>query len=788
MKRRGWTIIAGSVITECMFVCPRAQAQATPVAPQPNSAPKGSVFAQPPATKPAAGGGASIPVAGGSDATPKSGGAAVIEVPKIGVIFKKQAGTLNQVNTTGSKLGLTPKETPASINIINAGTIAQRGYASVQDAVQSAPGLSVGGSPADPSTFSARGFTGDEVSLLRDGIYEGPSDLVNRPENAYNLNSIQILKGPASVIYGQGAVGGVINVITRQPVFQPLHWDALASYGSFNTFDSGLSVDGAISPNVAVDLAFSRNSSSGYVHNDFPSTLNFTGSLVWHIQPTLQLQVGFDYINSVLPSYYGTPLIPSASDPSPIPDVIKSSTGLSLDSATRFLNYNTTDSVHKANTYSPSALLTWEPSSNVIVTNDIYEYYAERRWQNAETYTYIPPGSTAVDAAGNTIPGNSIGRDRFYVYHQQHLYGDQAHVTISNQIFGMTNRVTFGIDGSYLQFIRSRGFPNATFADYTSLLAPDQGNFGNFPGLFPQRQSPSSIADIAGLFEDALDLTRSLKFVTGVRTEWLRLDRLNFNQDGTENYATGFNETLNPTNFRVGLVYSPTDYATLYASYTTAEDPPGSNVLIANAGQFNGLSSSEQEETGIKIDAWHHRISSTLAFYNIDRSNILVNTGPDTVANVGAQYSKGVEFEGDVLVTPAWTVNAVMSYTYSRYSNFVDPVTGLNASGNEPPDVPTWQAAVFTNYTGVAGLPLDVGGDITYTGQRQANYGNSILLQAYTLVDLYATYHLGKHWDVTGRIDNLFNKTYVQWADVNYPTELILGRPRYLELDLHAHF
>ena len=718
----------------------------------------------------------------------------VVAAPAVGaaetVVVRAQrpVSHLNEVNSTGSKLGLSVKETPATVNIVDALTLRQQGYQTVQEAVQRAPGITVGGSPADPSSFSMRGFTGDQINLLRDGVYYGPSDIVNRPENSFNLKDIEVLQGPASVLYGQGAVGGVINVITRQPTFTPTKWDGLFTYGSFNTIQAGIAVNSQVSDNVAVNLAFSRTSSSGYVDNDNPDSLNVTGSVLWNIRSNLHLQAGIDIVTDHLSSYYGTPLIPSADVTDPQGGILKSSKGLVVNKPTEYTNYNTIDSVHKNTSYSPSLLLTWEVNNHITFTNQAYLYDAERRWQNAENYTYIPPGSTATDAAGQVIPGNSIARDRFYVYHQQHLYGNQAHVIFDQPIFGLKNRVTFGIDASYLQFLRSRGFPDAQYADYVSLTNPVQGTFGSFPGEFPQEQSPTQITDVAGLFEDVLDLTPHLHFVSGLRDEWLRLQRENYNQAGVESSTTGFNKNFNPTNFRVGLVYDIVPDVTAYASYTTAQDPPGGNIFLANRGQFNKLTSSSQEEIGLKSEFLDRRATATLALYNIDRSNILIATSDNTVGTVGSQNSRGAEFEADFRLLKNWTISANATYTHASYGAFTDPYSGLSDAGNRPPDVPTWTAAIFSTYSHVAKLPLDIGGDVRYVGNRAGSFDNTLLLSDYELVDIYAVYHVTRTLDVTGRINNLLGKTYVSWADTNYPTEVDLGRPRYFEVDLHAGF
>ncbi|MDE8346049.1 MAG: TonB-dependent receptor plug domain-containing protein, partial [Acidocella sp.] len=302
---------------------------------------------------------------------------------------------LNRPDVTASRLQLTPKETPASLSSVPAATMRQRGYSQVEDAVDSTPGATSGGSPGDPTGFSMRGFTGDEVTVLRDGIYYGPSDMVNRPENSFNLKDVEVLRGAASVLFGQGSVGGVVNVLTKQPVFGPATYNADLTYGSFGTINAGIGFGAQVSGRTAVRLDISRTSMSGYVHNDNPNDLDITGSVLTALADNLQLNVGMEYMHSQLPSYYGTPLVPYGDTLKTLGGVVKSTQGLTIDEPMRYNNYNVSNPELFSNTYIPQATLTWEPASNVIVANEVYYYYAGRRWQNAETYTYIGPNSGA---------------------------------------------------------------------------------------------------------------------------------------------------------------------------------------------------------------------------------------------------------------------------------------------------------------------------------------------------------------------------------------------------------
>jgi iron complex outermembrane receptor protein len=238
----------------------------------------------------------------------------------------------------------------------------------------------------------------------------------------------------------------------------------------------------------------------------------------------------------------------------------------------------------------------------------------------------------------------------------------------------------------------------------------------------------------------------------------------------------------------VGVVYDLNPYVTPYLSFTTGKDPAGTDIFTVNAGQNFGLSSSRQFEGGVKASLPDNRASVTAAVFDIKRNNVLTQIALDTVSNIGSQTSKGVEVSGDVQVTPTWTINANLAYIRARYGVFVDPDYGVNASGNTPPNVPDWVANVWTSVTEVGGLPLELGGGLRYVGKRTGNTANTLRLNDYALVDLYATYNVTPNAAVTARVSNAFDKAYVAWADIFYPSEVMLGRPRAYEISLHVKF
>ena len=169
-----------------------------------------------------------------------------VQVPQITVvgspIARQGTGTLHldQSSPSASRLGLSIREIPASVDIVDQTLLQERGLRTISEAVEGATGVTVGDSPGNPANFSLRGFTNNQIRLLYDGLMIGPASMISRPRDTWNLERIEILKGPASVLYGEGALGGAINFVTKRPMRRDqVTVDALLSYGTFNTLRAG---------------------------------------------------------------------------------------------------------------------------------------------------------------------------------------------------------------------------------------------------------------------------------------------------------------------------------------------------------------------------------------------------------------------------------------------------------------------------------------------------------------------------------------------------------------------
>ena len=168
---------------------------------------------------------------------------------------------------TGSRLGLTPRETPASISSLSAADIAERDLTRAQDVAVRMPGITEAPAPGNGGTsMVARGFAGhNSVAQLVDGTrLIVASGTITYPFSTWPMESVEVLRGPASVLYGDGAIGAAVNYLTKRPTFDRTQREAFLSVGSFSTVRGGVGLRGPVNDVLAYSLYLDAENSDGY--------------------------------------------------------------------------------------------------------------------------------------------------------------------------------------------------------------------------------------------------------------------------------------------------------------------------------------------------------------------------------------------------------------------------------------------------------------------------------------------------------------------------------------------
>jgi iron complex outermembrane recepter protein len=682
-----------------------------------------------------------------------------------------------------SRLDLGIMETPASVEVIDQDVFEQRGARSLDEAVRGAVGMVQGGNPTSPSQTSARGFTSGFVSYLYDGTQVAVPTMSGRTQDAWNYERIEILKGPASVLYGEGAIGGAVNFVTKRPERGTPVTEALLAYGSFNTWRAAVGLNRAVGAASAVRIDFSHQQSDGYVERNRQRYDNLTMGFTTALTRDLRLDLSLDVLSDDVHAYEGTPLVPASFATEPT-GVVSDSAGRLIDRRLISKNYNFDDAVMRADSKWARAKLSWQINPAWSLRNELSYYTAERRWRNSESYGFVAP--------------RQLTRDLVGVTHEHDVWTDRLDLSYRGTLVGMQNRFVGGVEYTKTDFGAERRFSNggaaANKALSVDILAPALGTYGDFSGnadLYAgagNRTNFGTRIPTHSLFlEDALSLGSAWTVVGGARRDRVKLDRTIF--DLSNDVTTAYGQRYDPSSFRLGLVYAFDRDTSLYAQTTNATAPVGSGnlLLLSGANAAFDLSHGRQQEAGIKQALFNGRLQYTLAVYKIALDNILSRDAsvPTLTVNNGSQSSRGVELGAGWRIDPQWNVSGNVAWVDARFDRLIE-AGNVSRAGNLPPNVAKRTANLWLDYQ-VAQSPLKVGAAANHVGDRYANNANTVKMNGYTTADVYATWRLSSG-SLTLRVRNVADKLYASWTGANANNQVILGAPRSADLTYHARF
>lgn len=676
-----------------------------------------------------------------------------------GVIVTASPVDIKKPTTAGSRLDIPVIETPASVQILSGDVIRQLGETSILQAETEAPGVTTAASPGNGNLgLSYRGFTGvNAVMQLYDGVQLAVgSGTVSFPFSTWNVDHIEVLGGPDSVLYGVGAIGGTINVVPRRPNTEQASTDVQFAGGSFDTFQEAVDTTGPLNAQTAFRLDVDHESSDGWLdRNDASNSTAVSGTIQYQAAPNLRLSVSDDFGYNQPAEYWGTPLIAGK-----------------LDTALRDVNFNVSDSDMKFADNIAQFKADWDASSSLAVHNDLYLLNTQREWHDLESYAYQPSS------------GDVLRSGYFFIRHFETQVGDEAYATYASKLFGLENEIEGGIEFNAIRF------ENASNSPYggSSLVDP----FSFSPGTF---QSPSVFAprvithsDEYSIFgEDRLKLLDNLSVVVGGRYDVTDL-RYTDATIGTAVYDKGsdFDKTLEGPSYRVGVVYNPVQNLALYAQYSAATGSVGSLITTTLAQSAFKLATGRQIEAGVKQSFLDGHGQWTFAAYRIVENNLLTPdpTNPTISEQVGQQSSRGLEASVQLALIAGWSIDANGTILKARYDDFSQSVSGVAVSraGDRPPNVPEQAANGWIRWRFAGDWELRAG--VQYVGDRYADAANTLLLPSYEIVSTGLRWTPLPKLSVDLRADNALDQTYVTVAG-NNGTQWYLGEPRSVMLTLN---
>jgi catecholate siderophore receptor len=642
-----------------------------------------------------------------------------------------EAAYSESIAVSGAKMEIPLRDLPQSIGVVNAELLRSQGSNSMQDAVRNVPAVSVHLGEGRRDQVLIRGF-----SAVNDQFVDGVRDDSPYYRDLSNVERIEVVKGPASVLYGRGSSGGIVNRITKSPISEGVlgEWSLIAgSYGEKRTnidFGTPLVKDKlSFRATTAYENAGSFREQFGLNRFAIAPSLLFTPTknteFIFqsdNLKDNRLPDRGIPSLNGVpadvnIGQYYGDP---------------------SQDHMKNIVHGNTLRFQQHVNTWT-------------IRNNTRYTVYDNSFFNTQPTVTSVDAGTVLVS------------REQYNVEATQHNFFNQTEATRHGHLL-VDHLFLVGVEyGSQSRdSVRFTGTAaKVTLIDPT--LTPV------IPGTTPATNTVFDGTVAATYVQDQLSFGHKVKAMVGGRFDYFQ-QKLN-DRNPTNLDLNRIDRQFSP---RAGFVYQPSHWVSLYSSYSRSFQPSGEGLsLAANAADLKPEVTTNYEVGG-KFDLLGGRATSTVSVFRLDRNNVKTTDPSNTtrLLSVGLQRTNGFEVSMSGRVYKRFEVFGGYAYLDAKTvkSNTLSsgvPVQGKQAALVAPHSFNLWSTYSFENGFGV-------GGGVIFNDSRFAEVNNLVALPAFTRVDATVFYRK-RHYEVAANLRNLANAKYYETANSNF--QIMPGSP-----------
>lgn len=690
-----------------------------------------------------------VPAALAMAAQPADSASVPAQLPTVHVTDSAEARLgLAQKTTSGSRTGLATLDLPASLEHVDEQTWQARGDSRMADII----GRTVGMTPLSATgynslSFSTRGFTGtNSVGIAEDGVRLGvASSTTPYPANSWGYERVEVLRGPASIVYGTGTTGATANVVRKQPTRETLR-EVLLGAGSHGAAKLGLGMGGALGETLSYRVDAYGHYTNGEHEMARASGGKLLSTLRWQPTAALRLELLADVSDEKPARYFGTPTV----NGSIVPELLGR-------------NFNTADSDIRIKDKRVRGRMQYQVNDWFAVSNELYHFKADRYWRNIEAYRYDPVAQT-------------IGRgDYLELSHDLEQTGNR----LESRINAAAHQLVLGWEASRATFRYAGNSDSRTVTSPIADLRP-------VPWYSPSAMVPRFATEARThdfYAEDAWTLGERWLLLAGIRrdlTDFTRNDLLG---------SGSFGKTLGGTAWRLGLTHKLDTRTSLYGQVSQGHDPV-TNVLTLNlANRDYKLTTARQIEVGLKQQFAQGQGEWTAAAYRIEKTDIITRDPNNSQLSIqgGKQHSQGLELSSVLNLSPQWRVEGNYALVDAKYDELME-AGGADRSGKRPPNVARHTANLWAHYSTQGSLgrwQASLGARAV--GRRFADNANTATSGGYTVWDAALSWRPQPRSTYRLALRNLSDKLYTYSAVSNarsaqaYPGE---GR----RVDLTAEF
>lgn len=706
-------------------------------------------------------------------------------------------GSSYQTNTVPSPKMTAPLlDTPRTVQVVPKQVIQDQAASTLQDVLRNSPGITFGAGEGGRPGGDLPIIRGQNAasSLFLDGIRDSSTQV----RDTFNLEQVEVIKGPDSVYSGRGGAGGSINMVSKAPKATDFT-EATAQIGTDNNYRATIDSNWRLADKAAFRLNVMGNK------GDVAGRDNAVDFERWGVAPSLTLGVGtptritlsyYHYQDDSMPDY-SIPYDPKTGQP-----------------------VTETMGVSRKSFYGLTGRDFMKTRDDVATVDFQHDFSDKLQLRNVTRYgrgTTDFAATNPDDSKGNVANG-LVYRALKSGYYVTKTFANQTDLTGEFDTGSLKHTFDLGFEYSNIKQnkdgYKELGVPTGgsncvtatsaagvnTYANpalCASLWDPDPGT--DYPGTLTRNNNPARYnTDTLALYGfDTIKFNEQWQASLGARWDNYRTSGSNIaagrnDPAGTPSfYSTSRNDNL--FNYQIGLAYKPLPNGTIYATYGTSSTP--SAIAASATSDATSLSNSSLEpeksrtvEVGTKWQVFDDRLTLSAAAFHDIRKNTSVAVSATEVAQVGEAKVRGIELGFSGNITPKWNVFGGYTFMDSEMTK------GAYNSGAVGQDLPNTPRNAFSLWTTYKVLPkLTVGGGAYYVDKV---YGNSDATRnangtpkarwvpSYWRFDAMAAYEFNEHYSAQLNVLNLFDETYYTKAYAAHYAALGTGRAALLTLKM----
>jgi iron complex outermembrane recepter protein len=653
-------------------------------------------------------------------------------------------------SSVGTRTDAKIKDVPQSIQVIPQQVIKDQGRTEINEVLRNVSGIT----QSSAGQFRIRGFSGQrDIQIDGVGTY-APNQRIDF--SLSNVEQIEVLKGPAGVLYGSGEPGGVVNLTTKKPL-KEARYELGGTIGNFDYYRPSLDITGPL--NEQKTILYRLNAS----YENTGSFVDLVENEEWAIFPVLSFELGKNTTLTLEGGYQEKNNRGGQRQSIEQPSLPLEGTIFFNPLGEIPLSRNLAEPTNET-TFTQSFigyLLEHRFSNNWSVKNRFRARFAELEGRGVGFFGGLEDDNrTAIRDAGDNLT-----RDDSYTL-QTDISGKFKTGSIKHDLLvGLELRRETGEDV----------FQDVVNEEVSSIdiFEPEYGNLPSFDELETTYDSTFT-QDIIGLYaQDLVAIGDKVKILAGGRLDWT--------DDSSTDFGESFeSDSVNSFSPRIGIVYQPIEPVSLYTSYSTFFIPESGTDAEGNP--FKDIA-GEQFEVGVKTEFFDGRASATLAAYQINRRNDLVDDpeNPDFQIQVGERRSRGIEFDLTGEVLPGF--NLIANYGFTDGEITEDP----DFEGNQIDGIARHTGSVWGVYEVQKGdfQGFGIGAGVFVQGDKPADVENTFDLPAYARTDA-VLYYRRDNWQAQLNFENLFDTEY--FVDGNREEGVAFGAPFTVRGQLSVEF